>query len=74
LLAPEVPVIARHDAIEINQNGLPVPKPAIAYREDNGGESKSPDKEVNTNVPAWVNGAAMAVNEAQEDDDGVVDE
>ena len=35
LVAPEVPVVAWHEAIEVEQDRLPVPEPSVANREYN---------------------------------------
>jgi len=63
LLAPKVPIDARHEAIKLEQNRLPVPEPSSTNRKDYRWNSKPPNEEVHPNVPARVNWAPMAMSE-----------
>lgn len=60
-LRPEVELVARDDAVEIEPHGLPPPEPAVADGEDNAGHGERPDEEVAADVPGWVVGTAAAV-------------
>lgn len=72
LVAPEVPVVAGYKTIEVEQDRLPIPEPSIANRKDNCWNSKTPNEEINSNMPAWVNGATVATDKGNEQDDRVI--
>ena len=57
--APKVEIDVAKNVITVNGqlDRLPIPKPAVANGEDEGGEGKAPDKEVNSEGPGWVNRA-----------------
>ena len=74
LLAPKVPLVARHEVIKFEQNRLPVPEPSSTNGEDYGWNGKPPNEEVHPNVPARVNWAPMAMSECEKEDDRIVEE
>lgn len=74
-MAPEIVRVAWHDAIfEFDEDGLPVPEPAIPNRENDRRYSEAPDEEVHSNIPTRVNGAAVALKESKEEEKRVVEE
>jgi len=74
-LAPEIEVIvARDEVVELDLHGLPEPEPAVADGENEGGEGETPYEEIEGDVPAGVNGFAVAVGDGEKDLEGVVDE
>lgn len=74
-LTPIVPLkVAWHDAFEFNKNGLPVPEPAITDGEDDSRYSKAPNEEIHSDIPSRVNGAAMALEQSEEEEERVVEE
>lgn len=74
-MTPEIVLVARHNAIiEFNEDGLPVPEPAIPNGEDDRGDGEAPDEEIHTNIPAGVNGAAFALKESKKEEKRVVEE
>ena len=71
---PEVPLVAWDEVVEFQKHGLPPPEPTPADGKDNGGDAESPNEEVDTDVPAGVDGFATAAGEEEEvEGDGVVD-
>ena len=60
-MGPEVEFIAGNEAIKINHDRLPVPKPAFTDREEDSGNAKTPYKEVRGDRPTWVDGAPISV-------------
>ncbi len=73
-MTPEIPLVAWHYAIEFNEDRLPVPEPAFTNGEEDGRYSKTPDEEIDSDVPSRVNGAAMTLKKSEEEDEGVVKE
>ena len=74
-LTPIIPLeVAGHEAFEFDKNGLPVPEPAIADREDNSRYSKAPNEEIYSNAPSRVDGAAMALEQSEEQEERVIQE
>lgn len=74
ILTPVIVLVAWHDAIEFNEDGLPVPEPAVTNRKDHGRKSKAPDEEVNSDIPARVNRPTVALENSKEEDKRVIDE
>ena len=73
-MTPEIVRVTWHNAIfEFNEDGLPVPEPAISNRENDRWYSEAPDEEIHANVPARVNGAAVALKESKEEEKRVVE-
>ena len=73
-MTPEVIFVARHDAIELKKDGLPVPEPTIANGEENRWYTETPNQEVNCDIPARVNGPAVALEESEEEKKRVIEE
>lgn len=73
-LTPEIVRVAWHDAIEVKENRLPVPEPAITNGEEERRYTKTPNDEINPNIPSRMDLAAVAVEESDQDDEGVVEE
>lgn len=73
-LTPVIILVAWHHAIEFNEDGLPVPEPAVTNREDKRRYSKAPDKEINSDIPARVDWPAVALEKSEEEDKRVIEE
>lgn len=43
-MAPEIPIVAWHEAIDLKEHRLPQPKPPIVNREDDSENTGAPDK------------------------------
>lgn len=74
LLTPEIIVIAWDETIEFEQDRLPVPEPSIADRKDNSRDSETPDEEINCNMPPWVNGAPLATDQGEKNDNRIIEQ
>lgn len=73
-MTPKVVLVARHDAIELNEDGLPVPEPAIANGEEDRWYTEAPNEEINSDIPARVNRPAVALEESEEEKKRVIEE
>lgn len=61
-------------AFEFEDNGLPVPEPAVTDGKDDRRYSKAPDEKIDSDIPSRVNGAAVALEQCEEEDKRVVEE
>ena len=67
-MTPEVVHVARHNAIpEFKVDRLPVPEPPLSNRENYRWYSKSPDEEINSNIPPWVYRPAASLEKSEEE-------
>ena len=73
-MAPEIPFVAWHEALDVNEDGLPIPEPAITDGEDDRRYSKAPDEEIDSDIPSRMDRAAVALEESEEDDERIVEE
>lgn len=60
--------------MELHEYRLPPPEPAPADGEDDGRDTESPDKEVDPNVPAWMDGFVGVPEDEEAEGEWVVDE
>lgn len=67
-------LVAWDEAFKFEKDRLPVQEPAIAQRVDHGGEGETPDEEVDSYVPAWVDRFALAVEDVKPDGERVIEE
>ena len=73
-MTPEVEFIAWDKSIEFQLYRLPIPEPSITDREDNCRDGETPDEEINTDMPAWVDGATIPTYESEVEDKRVVEQ
>ena len=72
-LRPEVVATAGDTTIGISVvNRLPPPEPAVADCENDGRNAQGPDEEVESHMPARVDGLPASTKE-EEEGDGIVD-
>ena len=75
IFTPVVVLVARHNAIpEFNQDRLPVPEPPVPNREDYRWYGKSPDEEINSNIPPRMDRPALSLEKSEEEVQGVIEE
>ena len=60
-MAPEVEFVAGDEAVELDLDRLPVPKPSFTHGEENSGDTKAPYKEVGSDRTTWMDGATVSV-------------
>lgn len=74
-MTPEIILVAWDNAIiEFDEDGLPVPEPAISNGKDDRWDGEAPDEEIHPNIPARVNGPAFTLKESKKKEKRVVEE
>ena len=62
------------DIVDLEHDRLPIEIPSIANRENNPWNGKSPNEQINADMPTWMNRTPFEVEEAEVDHNRVVQE